>query len=102
MTADTLTSTDFWRLPQSQRLDAFARLRRRETPAYFAESTRRGFFALVRHADVTAASRNHEVFISGPGVTTPQPARWVRLVFGDSMVNLDDPRHAKLRSIVSK
>ncbi len=48
------------------------------------------------------ASRTPEVFISGPGVTTPRPPRWVRLAFGDSMVNLDDPRHARLRGVVAK
>jgi cytochrome P450 len=101
-TAADLADPAFWRLPHPQRLAAFARLRERGTPAYFAESTRHGFFALVRHVDVTAASRNHEVFLSGPGVTTPRPAGWVRFVCGDSMVNLDDPRHAKLRGIVSK
>ena len=48
------------------------------------------------------ASRTPEVFISGPGVTTPRPPRWVRFAFGDSMVNLDDPRHARLRGVVAK
>jgi cytochrome P450 len=59
-------------------------------------------WALVRHADVVAASRNPALFISGPGVTTPPPARWVRTVFGDSMVNMDDPAHARMRRIVSR
>ncbi len=61
-----------------------------------------GFYALVRHRDVVEASRRPDVFISGPGVTTPRPARWARVVFGDSMVNLDDPRHARLRGIVAR
>jgi cytochrome P450 len=61
-----------------------------------------GFHALVRHRDVVDASRDAAVFTSGPGVTTPKPARWVRRVFGDSMVNLDDPRHANLRGVVQK
>jgi cytochrome P450 len=51
---------------------------------------------------VVYASRTPEVFISGPGVTTPRPPRWVRYAFGESMVNLDDPRHARLRGIVSR
>ncbi|WP_236718097.1 cytochrome P450 [Actinoplanes sp. TFC3] len=35
-------------------------------------------------------------------MTTPRPARWARLLLGDSMVNLDDPRHAELRGIVAR
>jgi cytochrome P450 len=86
---------------------AFARLRQLDAPAFFAERSaplRRagGFHALVRHRDVVAASRRPDVFRSGAGVTTPRPARWARVLLGDSMVNLDDPRHAELRGIVSR
>src|SRR5438093_1062522 len=94
-----LADPAFWARPHDQRLAAFAALRRLDAPVYFAArpgSARRpqqGFYALVRHEDVVAASRRPELFISAPGVTTPEPARWVRAVFGDSMVNLDDPRH---------
>ncbi|MFJ8041766.1 cytochrome P450 [Kitasatospora sp. NPDC096147] len=98
-----LADPEFWRLPLPERAAAFARLRALDGPLYFTDlRTGRGFHALVRHADVVAASRDSKVFLSGPGVTTPEPARWVRTVFGDSMVNLDDPRHADLRRIVSR
>jgi cytochrome P450 len=99
-----LVSPGFWRRPPAERLAAFARLRQLDVPAFFVErpGTRRGFHALVRHADVVAASRKPDVFVSGPGVTMPRPPRWVRLAFGDSMVNLDDPRHASMRGIVSR
>ncbi|MFJ1702927.1 cytochrome P450 [Kitasatospora sp. NPDC088346] len=100
---DDLADPGFWRLPDADRAAAFARLRALDRPAVFTDrATGRRFHALVRHADVVAASRTPEVFLSGPGVTTPEPARWVRAVFGDSMVNLDDPRHADLRRIVSR
>ncbi|MFJ8433406.1 cytochrome P450 [Kitasatospora sp. NPDC094019] len=107
--ADRPTGVDladpaFWRLPAPARAAAFAELRRLPAPARFGGAPGRradqGFHALVRHADVVEASRTPGVFLSGPGVTTPEPARWVRLLFGDSMVNLDDPRHAQLRRIV--
>ncbi|MBV2156372.1 cytochrome P450 [Kitasatospora sp. SUK 42] len=98
-----LANPRFWQLPAPERAAAFAELRRRPEPVYFGDrATGRGFHALVRHADVVEASRTPAVFLSGPGVTTPEPARWVRLLFGDSMVNLDDPRHAQLRRIVSR
>ncbi|SDT36988.1 Cytochrome P450 [Streptomyces sp. TLI_053] len=102
-----LADPAFWRLPAPARAAAFAELRRLPAPARFGAGPGRGgrdqgFHALVRHADVVEASRTPGVFLSGPGVTTPEPARWVRLLFGDSMVNLDDPRHAQLRRIVSR
>jgi cytochrome P450 len=95
-----LADPGFWRRPPDERLAEFARLRRLGAPVFVAERPR-GYHALVRHADVVAASRKPDVFISGPGVTVPRPARWVRYAFGDSMVNLDDPRHASLRGIVA-
>lgn len=62
----------------------------------------KGFYALVRHADVVEASRNPQVFSSEPAVTNPEPPGWVKHVFGESIVNMDDPRHARLRRIVSR
>ncbi|WP_340556727.1 cytochrome P450 [Streptomyces sp. GSL17-111] len=93
----------FWQQPQREQRAAFARLRGLDAPAYCADPTSgRGFYALVRHADVVEASRRPQVFTSAPGVTTPEPARWVRALFGDSMVNLDDPQHARLRRTVAR
>jgi cytochrome P450 len=103
-----LTDPAFWRRPYPERMASFARLRAIDHPVFFAErpggafGAGPGFHALVRHADVVAASRTPEVFTSGRGVTTPRPPRWVRLAFGESMVNLDDPRHANLRATVSR
>ncbi|MDH2429598.1 cytochrome P450 [Sphaerisporangium sp. TRM90804] len=113
MTAVVETGIDladlaFWRRPPSERDRDFARLRRLGSPVFFAERrvpllrSGKGFYALVRHADVVEASREAKVFSSEPAVTNPEPPGWVKHVFGDSMVNLDDPRHARLRRIVSR
>ncbi|MGW2251596.1 cytochrome P450 [Kitasatospora sp. NPDC001660] len=101
--APDLAGPRFWQLPAPTRAAAFAELRRRSTPLYVGDRAGgRGYHALVRHADVVEASRTPAVFRSAPGVTTPEPSRWVRALFGDSMVNLDDPRHAQLRRVVSR
>ncbi|RSS80198.1 cytochrome P450 [Streptomyces sp. WAC06614] len=92
----------FWQQPPAARLAAFARLRALDAPVHVDEGRGRGHYALVRHADVQEASRLPKVFASAPGVTTPEPARWVRALFGDSMVNLDGPDHARLRKIVQR
>ncbi|MFE9256189.1 cytochrome P450 [Streptomyces sp. NPDC006879] len=105
---EDLADPAFWRQPPADRLAAFARLRELADPVWFTErpasrrKPARGFYALVKHADVVLASRSPKVFASSPGVTTPEPARWVRTLFGDSMVNLDGAEHARLRKIVSR
>ncbi|GAA3665844.1 methyl-branched lipid omega-hydroxylase Cyp124 [Nonomuraea antimicrobica] len=103
-----LADLDFWRKPLKEREAAFARLRERELPVFFPEKkvpflrSGKGFYALVRHADVVEASRNPKIFASEPAVTNPEPPGWVKQVFGESMVNMDDPRHARLRRIVTR
>ncbi|GAB3954521.1 cytochrome P450 [Streptomyces sparsus] len=97
-----LAHPDFWRRPAAERERVFDALRRADAPVLVPAVHGPGHYALVRHADVVKAARTPQVFLSGPGVTTPEPARWVRTLFGDSMVNLDDPEHARLRRVVSR
>jgi cytochrome P450 len=62
-----------------------------------------GYHALVRHADILEVSRNPEIFCSGDGGATnivDMPAEFIEY-FG-SMISMDDPRHARLRRIVSR
>ncbi|RAY13560.1 cytochrome P450 [Actinomadura craniellae] len=99
---------DFWNRPPADRLADFARLRALGAPAFFAEPrvplvrSGQGFYALVRHADVVEASRNPKIFSSEPAATSPEPPAWLAAIFGTPMVNMDDPRHARLRRIVSR
>jgi len=103
-----LADIAFWKRPPQERLAAFARLRKLEHPVFFTEPkvpflrSGKGFYALVRHADVVEASKNAAVFSSEPAVTNPEPPGWVKHVFGESMVNMDNPRHARMRRIVSR
>jgi cytochrome P450 len=105
---DDLAALEFWARPSEDRLAAFARLRALDRPVFFAEQripfvrAGRGFHALVRHADVVHASRNAKVFSSEPAATSPEPPPWISMLFGRPMVNMDDPRHARLRRIVSR
>ncbi|MDA8370577.1 MAG: cytochrome P450 [Nocardiopsaceae bacterium] len=102
-----LSTMKFWGRPLSERHEAFARLRRHQ-PVFFGEPdlgpipTGPGFYALVRHADVVEASRTPHVFASEPSaVSIPDLPQEFNEFFG-SMINLDDPRHARLRRIVSR
>ncbi|MFC4052147.1 cytochrome P450 [Actinomadura syzygii] len=103
-----LSDLTFWSLPPERRLAAFARLRERERPAFFPElklpfiRTGPGYYALTRHADVVEASRTPEVFSSEPcSNSVADLPRYMARYFG-SMINMDDPRHAKIRRIVSR
>jgi len=103
-----LSDPAFWLRPEDEREGAFATLRV-ETPISFHEERQfidaipkgAGYWALVKHADILAASRQPEIFCSGRGSNIgdlPQPFA----EFFGSMINMDDPRHARLRRIVSR
>jgi cytochrome P450 len=103
-----LSLTEFWTQSLEQRHSDFARLRELGKPPYFMDPETpftvpgQGYYAFVSHADVAAASRQPELFSSARGATSIQdlPAEFNEY-FG-SMINMDDPRHARLRRIVSR
>jgi methyl-branched lipid omega-hydroxylase len=104
---DTL---EFWTAPAEEREGAFAMLRR-ERPISFQEEfvpppevplpRGPGYWAVTRHADVITASRRSDLFCSGKGVNIPDMPVELNEFFG-SMIAMDDPRHARLRGIVSR
>ena len=102
-----LSSIEFWAKPWAERDAAFATLRRERPVAFFDEPevpglpVGPGYYAITRHADVLTASRTPEVFCSGEGALSilDMPAE-MNEFFG-SMLSMDDPRHARLRKIVS-
>jgi methyl-branched lipid omega-hydroxylase len=103
-----LSDTEFWGLPLTDRAAAFARLRAQGRPQFYAEpevpfaETGPGYYALVRHADVVEASRHADVFCSGKGATSIADLPPEFNEYFGSMINMDDPRHARLRRIVSR
>ncbi len=103
-----LSDDAFWALPLGDRHAAFAALRRLPQPPFFPEpevpfaEPGPGYYALVRHADVAEASRNPAVFSSGKGATSVVDLPVEFNEYFGSMINIDDPRHARLRRIVSR
>jgi methyl-branched lipid omega-hydroxylase len=103
-----LSDVTFWSRPLEERQAAFATLRRERPLARFDEPivdsrpTGPGYWAVTKHADILEISRNPEVFCSGRGSTsiTDFPPEFMEL-FG-SFIVMDDPRHARLRGIVSR
>jgi methyl-branched lipid omega-hydroxylase len=107
-----LSDPEFWTRPLHERNEAFALLRAERPIARFPEpailseifhtAPGPGYFAVTRHADVYAISRSPEAFCSGRGATNIFDLPPEFLEFFGSMINLDDPRHLRLRRIVSK
>ncbi len=97
---------EFWTRPMAEREAAFATLRRDDPIRFFAEAdteflpTGPGYWAITRHADVMEASRQADLFCSGKGTNIPDLPPEFNEFFG-SMISLDDPRHARLRKLVS-
>jgi methyl-branched lipid omega-hydroxylase len=98
----------FWTAPIAERAAAFAALREREPVPFFEEPQFSilpkgpGYWALTRLDDVVEASRTPAVFTSGSGSTSVADMPPEFLEFYGSMINLDDPRHARMRKIVSR
>jgi cytochrome P450 len=107
-----LSNIEFWGRPWEEREGAFLTLRRERPMAFFEEPEipeefsmimpkGPGYRAVTRHADVSEASRHPELFISGKGATSIPDMPPEMLDFFGSMINMDNPRHARLRRIVS-
>jgi cytochrome P450 len=104
-----LSGEDFWGIPPARRHEPFARLRRLDRPPFFEEPQTAfasadggGYYALVKHADISEASRHPELFSSARGATSIEDLPPEFNEYFGSMINMDDPRHARLRRIVSR
>ena len=104
-----LSNPDFWAKDRAYRYGAFKTLRD-ESPFHFFEEWEfenspiprgPGYFALTRHEDIWHVSRHPEIFCSGKGTNIGDLTVELNEFFG-SMINMDDPKHFRLRSIVSK
>ena len=102
-----LSAWEFWDAPEERREAAFVTLRREDPVRFFDEVALPGFppgpgyWALVRHDDVLFANRHAELFCSGRGTNIPDFPVEIAEFFG-SMINMDDPRHGRLRGLVQK
>jgi len=103
-----LSQNEFWELSLADRHAAFAELRKLDIPPYFADpdtpftTEGGGYYAFVRHADVLEASRHADIFSSARGATSIVDLPPEFNEYFGSMINMDDPRHARLRRIVSR
>ena len=102
-----LSTPEFWLADREFREGAFRTLREDEPVKFFEEMEFApfpkgpGYWALTRFEEVWQASRNPQLFCSGQGSNIGDLPVEINEFFG-SMINMDDPKHYRLRSIVSK
>jgi len=104
-----LGTMDLWEGPIEARHEAFARLRAEQPIVFFEEPDPEsdlfdrgpGFWSLTRHRDVVEASRRADLFCSSQGTNILDIPEDLRDFIG-SIINMDDPRHARMRRIVAK
>lgn len=98
----------FWTRP-AEEIDADLAVLRAEGPTFhpfdlpedsILPDQGRGYWAVTRHADILHVSKNAATFSSARGVTVLDTPQEFTEFFG-SMIAMDDPRHARLRRIVS-
>ena len=106
-----LSDMEFWRRPWAEREAAFKTLRRESpithydqpliegTAIEFPEGN--GFYAVTKYRDVQTASRHPETFLSGPGAVSEMDLPSEMVEYFSGMISTDDPKHARLRRIVS-
>ncbi|HEV7189453.1 MAG TPA: cytochrome P450 [Blastococcus sp.] len=103
-----LSDRDFWVVPPERRHAVFDALRSERPFAFFAEpeipmlEPGPGYYAITRFADLDAISSQPAVFCSGEGAVSITDIPADLNEFYGSLISMDDPRHAKIRRIVSK
>jgi cytochrome P450 len=104
-----LSDPEFWNTSREYREGAFRTLRNEQPMSFWEEfefldaqfPRGAGYWSVVTHEDVWHVSRNPQLFASGQGVNIGDLPIEIAEFFG-SMIAMDDPRHFRLRSIVSK
>jgi methyl-branched lipid omega-hydroxylase len=104
-----LSDLEFWARPLAEREGAFHQLRTNRPLPFFAEPDAQsdlvpsgpGYYAVTKYDDIIEISKDPEMYCSGKGATSIADLPEFMNDFFGSMINMDDPRHARLRKIVS-
>ncbi|MEY2592010.1 MAG: methyl-branched lipid omega-hydroxylase [Acidimicrobiaceae bacterium] len=106
---DEIDLSDFvlWSQPDAMREAVFRKLRTEKPVSFHPEPefgnipAGPGYWALTTYDDVTFASRHPDLFCSGQGSNIGDMPTEIAELFG-SMINMDSPKHTKLRLLVNK
>jgi len=104
---ELFTTPEWWAQGSAARAEVFRRLRDEAPVCFMAEpeipnfETGPGFWSVTRHADLMHVSRHPDLFCSGKGTNIPDLPIEIAEFMG-SMINMDAPRHTRLRMIVNR
>src|SRR5262249_40083837 len=104
---DELVDPQFWRMPLEHRMARFAELREMgpflrgsfENPM---SGLTESFWVTTRYAELVEISPRPDDFCSGRGAVSIPDLPTEAWEFLGSFINMDDPRHARQRGIVSR
>ncbi|HWD95539.1 MAG TPA: cytochrome P450 [Acidimicrobiales bacterium] len=106
-----LSDVEFWLRPYRERAAAFRMLRHERPISHYDEPDISasamefpkgdGYYAVTRYADVAEVTRRPDVFLSGHGSVTMFDLPPEMAEYFSGMISTDNPKHARLRRIVS-
>jgi cholest-4-en-3-one 26-monooxygenase len=102
MDLDEVDLTDPSLFREERHHEVLAELRRADPVHWHLDPRGGGFWCLTRHAEVVAANRDTETFISGRGVTLQDAPAEGAGTGGALLPLLDPPAHTRQRRIVSR
>ncbi len=102
MALEEVDLTDHERFAERVPHEMFAVLRREDPVHWQEEKDGRGFWAITRHADITAVAKDWRTFSSERGGSSLQDLEPEELEARKSMLDMDPPPHNKLRAIVNR
>ncbi|MEM1332157.1 MAG: cytochrome P450 [Actinomycetota bacterium] len=102
-----LVEPSFWTQPLNDRMHELIAIREHDPIAAvdyrndLADTDER-FYALTRHADIVAVSKDAKTYSSASGAVSVIDMPTEALEFFGSFINMDNPRHMRQRAIVSR
>jgi cytochrome P450 len=102
LTLSDVDLTDHSRFAERVPHEMFEVLRREDPVHWQDEADGRGFWAITRHADITAVAKDWRTFSSELGGTSLQDLEPEELEARKSMIDMDPPPHNPLRAIVNR
>src|SRR5687767_4494642 len=107
--ASTIDLLDFDRFQRGEHHEMFRRLRAENPVSWHDVPDGRGFWNLVKHADVVEVNRDSERFsseVGGVSILDPEEIESTRGSFNDTrgvmMLTMDPPKHTRYRLLVNK
>jgi cytochrome P450 len=83
--------------------DLWTRLRREDPVHWVEDNPEMPFWAITKHADISAIGKQPDKFLNGPTLLIrTEPDRRGESEFPPTLIDMDPPKHGKYRKIIAK